>query len=476
LGWNPVRGLTVATSPPLSANTGDTFFNSYTNQLFSYYNNTWNLIGPQYTAAQGVSGAIPVSVNDGNRTGVSHNIIQFQYGNVVMATLSSDNQFTPNPAIPGFTAINPGLTINSNFTSSAYGNGNVAAYLPTDPTIASLSSNIATLSSNVTTVLATTLSAIQSANAAVTTYINAEIATVNSIVATSVQTLNNTANAIVTNTNAIAANLTANINAVYTAFVANIATIDSGLSGVTAAWTANAATQQVQINNLTTAAYANSNVSAYLTTNTSTIKAPTQTYSDSSTNVATTAFVQSVLPRGAIIMWGGAANTIPTGWQLCNGSNGAPDLRDQFIVGAGNTYSPGATGGATSVSLTTNNLPTHSHSLSASGTTDAGGGHTHTASTGITDPGHLHTYSVPSAASNGQGGGGTNTQTLMQNPPPSGSTGTSATGITASTSVTAIGDHTHAVTLTGSTSNAGSSTAFSILPPYYALCYIQKMF
>ena len=42
-----------------------------------------------------------------------------------------------------------------------------------------------------------------------------------------------------------------------------------------------------------------------------------------------------IVPSGAIIMWSGAANAIPTGYVLCNGSNNTPDLRNRFVVGAG---------------------------------------------------------------------------------------------------------------------------------------------
>ncbi len=54
------------------------------------------------------------------------------------------------------------------------------------------------------------------------------------------------------------------------------------------------------------------------------------------------------IPAGGIIMWSGSIGNIPAGWALCDGSNGTPDLRDRFIVGAGNSYAVGATGGSTS--------------------------------------------------------------------------------------------------------------------------------
>ena len=69
-----------------------------------------------------------------------------------------------------------------------------------------------------------------------------------------------------------------------------------------------------------------------------------------------------IVPSGAIIMWSGAANAIPTGYVLCNGSNNTPDLRNRFIVGAGSPdYSPGDTGGADSVTLTVDQIPAHTH-------------------------------------------------------------------------------------------------------------------
>jgi len=41
---------------------------------------------------------------------------------------------------------------------------------------------------------------------------------------------------------------------------------------------------------------------------------------------------------GMIIMWSGAADALPYGWALCDGTKGTPDLRDRFIVGAGELH------------------------------------------------------------------------------------------------------------------------------------------
>jgi hypothetical protein len=118
-----------------------------------------------------------------------------------------------------------------------------------------------------------------------------------------------------------------------------------------------------------------------------------------------------------VIMWYGSIESIPPGWHLCDGSNGTPDLRDKFILGAGGTYNPGQTGGSTTFSaagtitidahvLTIDELGPHRHPFldnyssagaldlmgtsayalgSTSGTTPAaggGGGHTHSTAEG----------------------------------------------------------------------------------------------
>jgi microcystin-dependent protein len=70
-----------------------------------------------------------------------------------------------------------------------------------------------------------------------------------------------------------------------------------------------------------------------------------------------------IIPPGVIVMWGGLVANIPTGWALCNGANGTPDLRDRFIVGAGSKYAVGNKGGADSVTLTVNQIPAHTHTI-----------------------------------------------------------------------------------------------------------------
>lgn len=68
------------------------------------------------------------------------------------------------------------------------------------------------------------------------------------------------------------------------------------------------------------------------------------------------------IPSGVVVSWYGDKANVPSGWAICDGTNGTPDLRDRFIVGAGNSYSLKATGGANTVSLTADQNGPHTHS------------------------------------------------------------------------------------------------------------------
>jgi microcystin-dependent protein len=65
--------------------------------------------------------------------------------------------------------------------------------------------------------------------------------------------------------------------------------------------------------------------------------------------------------KGIVVAWSGRLNDLPNGWVLCNGNNLTPDLRDRFIVGAGNNYKVNDTGGKNKVKLKQEHLPSHKH-------------------------------------------------------------------------------------------------------------------
>lgn len=143
------------------------------------------------------------------------------------------------------------------------------------------------------------------------------------------------------------------------------------------------------------------------------------------------------VPSGGIIMWSGSIVSIPAGWYLCDGTNGTPNLQDRFVVGAGNTYSVNNTGGADSVTLSTSEIPSHTHT----GTTSTDGAHSHFS--GVYGPRGASGDAVTFATTD-SGYPSINTDTQ--------------------------GDHSHTFT----TDATGGGSAHENRPPYYALAYIMK--
>jgi hypothetical protein len=58
-------------------------------------------------------------------------------------------------------------------------------------------------------------------------------------------------------------------------------------------------------------------------------------------NIPGSEFQNIGVVTGLIVMWYGTSDNIPTGWHICNGEVGTRDLRDKFVLGAGNTYEVG---------------------------------------------------------------------------------------------------------------------------------------
>lgn len=180
---------------------------------------------------------------------------------------------------------------------------------------------------------------------------------------------------------------------------------------------------------------------------TGTPTAPTATPGTNTTQIATTAFVlANGVPSGAIMMWSGSIASIPSGWFLCNGSNGTPDLRDRFIVGAGSTYAVAATGGSANAIVVS-----HTHT----GTTAGAGSHNHRQGDANQGGGSYYGFGDTSGAIS----------------TPTNRAGLIAAGPIDGTYLTdTVPNHTHTFT----TDTTGSSGTNANLPPYYALAYIMK--
>jgi microcystin-dependent protein len=100
----------------------------------------------------------------------------------------------------------------------------------------------------------------------------------------------------------------------------------------------------------------------------------------SGANYALNANGNGPVPAGGIIMWSGSLASIPVGWVLCDGTNGTPDLRERFVVGAGGdnatvtvdngiggSYAVNDKGGLNGVALSINQIPSHTHTVNDPG-------------------------------------------------------------------------------------------------------------
>lgn len=139
------------------------------------------------------------------------------------------------------------------------------------------------------------------------------------------------------------------------------------------------------------------------------------------------------IPSGCILIWSGAESAIPSGWALCDGENGTPDLRDRFVLGAG-SHAVSETGGEETHTLTTAEIPSHSH-CQCIGKSDG------------------NTYFWASYISSGS-------SSLK-------GWATCYPSVSVKTTFSSYSDL--------RTSNSGSGKSHNNMPPYYALCYIMKL-
>jgi hypothetical protein len=166
----------------------------------------------------------------------------------------------------------------------------------------------------------------------------------------------------------------------------------------------------------------------------------TQATATNNTTLATTEFVHNVLPYGSIIMWYGDTTNVPSGWSLCNGSGDTPDLRDRFVIAAGPIYAVDSTGGSTSTSVS--------------------GSHDHT---GITSTASI---TVPNTGWPASGVPSTNGVLLAGSG--NAEIGEYLESVSQTTASLEIGTHAHNIASSG-------THIHTVIPPYYALCYIMKV-
>ena len=173
----------------------------------------------------------------------------------------------------------------------------------------------------------------------------------------------------------------------------------------------------------------------------------------------------SAIPKGVIAMWSGVLADVPATWALCDGTNGTPDLRDKFVIGAGPVKAVGAKGGAAISILSAENLPSHTHS----GSVSAVGDHTHAGSTASAGA-HNHGYLTTLYSGEGWGYAGANNYHMNRFNATTGDAGSHAHSFTTA----GAGGHSHSYTTNGGDQGT-KSQAFSIIPPFFALAFIMKL-
>ena len=222
---------------------------------------------------------------------------------------------------------------------------------------------------------------------------------------------------------------------------------------------------------------------------TGTPQAPLPSVSEDSTRIATTEWVRDFLnayePIGTIKIFAGAFSAIPTGWQLCDGTNGTFDLRDKFVIGAKQedsgvaktniTGSLTQTGGSKDSTLAAHN---HGVSINSAGmSTD----HTHSysANTGGVSQGHTHSFTgIDAGTTSGPGGNaGVLYLSSTDGTPITVTTGgQSADHVHLASGTTSFVSADHIHNVSGNTASSGSGSVTNTnLPPYFAVAFIQKI-
>ncbi|QFT56595.1 phage tail protein [Microbulbifer sp. THAF38] len=166
-------------------------------------------------------------------------------------------------------------------------------------------------------------------------------------------------------------------------------------------------------------------------------------------------YINKQFPGQLIYIWGGEIKDLPAEYKLCNGSNGTRDLRNRFVLGAGGSYSAGASGGATTARTSKNGA--HSHAITVNN-------HTLTLSQ---IPSHRHHHDLGRYDDSTQG---TPQQHWILRGYDRGNWDNALNTYTRYSG--GGGAHNHTAS---ASSNNGHDHTVAILPPYYALAYVQRV-
>ena len=462
--WRPLATSAAGTLPPANPNAGDFWYDTNTRQVKVWDSVKWQVVGPVFTNTQGPTGANAISIADSLNT--ARPVVSLEARGATFAIFNPYPEFLTLNEVPGFgNTIPRGFSFRSNISSEVLFHGTVEnsmtlqGLLPNvfirgdqdDFTTGNLNivnngglwlggNSEAKISYEPVTNNVVFAVARDETNFRLTgvfgggektllqSNVQSGMLTVfdDPIDSMGISTKNYTDNNISQAEQRQNTNLVSNVNAINT----TLGTLTTEINRVN-----NYAYNSItQINSDLTLKAAIASP-----TFTGTPAAPTAAAGTNTTQLATTAFVKTAvdtavalippgIPTGGIILWSGSVGAIPTGWALCNGQNGTPDLRSRFVVGAGSTYNVAATGGSANSIVVS-----HTHSV-----TDPGHTHYQAGYNLSSPPGPLPWYNWGNAAK------ATNYDR----------TGSSVTGI--------------------AVNSTGQSGIDANLPPYYALAYIMK--
>lgn len=302
--FKTVRSMAVSNSAPANPAPGDQWLDTANYKYKIYTGNVnvdytgWFTVGPDHDPRLGRSGYYQETVLDNNS--VSHNVLIGYLADTVVSVVSKDQNFVLQTPINALANINTGY--NSIIGSMSDRNGSFGSQISALRTevfanTTSLVTQIGNVTQNLNSVTLTQPStALTPADGDNST----QIATTE-FVANSVTNITNGTNTSIQNINNQIANLAPVNTPVFTGYP----------------------------------------------------EAPTPQITDNNNLLATAKYVHTVLPYGSIMLWYGAQNTIPSGWTLCDGHDGTPNLMDQVVIGAGGAFSVNQTTNAYQVNTVT---------------------------------------------------------------------------------------------------------------------------
>jgi hypothetical protein len=462
--WRPLVTSVVNTLPPASPNVGDFWYDTIRRQVRIWDSTKWQIVGPVYTATQGPTGANAISIADSLNT--PRHVVSLESRGATFAIFNPYTEFLTLADVDGFgNTIPRGFSFRSNISSDVLFHGTVEnsmtlqgiapdVFLRGDQddfttgnlsimndggvwlgsnseariTVNPVTNNVVFALSTEDTNFRLTGTSDGGEKVLLQSNVQSGMLTVydDPINAMGISTKNYTDNNIAQAESRQDTNLRS-----------NVASINNNLGILT--------TELNRVNNyaVNSITQLNSDVALKAAIASPTLTgvpaAPTAAAGTNTTQLATTAFVKTAvdaavaqippgIPTGGIILWSGSVGAIPSGWALCNGTNGTPDLRSRFVIGAGSAYNVAATGGSANAVVVS-----HSHS--------------------VTDPGHIHSQagynlSSPPGPIPWYNWGNYAYATNYPN------TGSAVTGI--------------------AVNSTGQSGIDANLPPYYALAYIMK--